>query len=65
MWRVDGFKTKEEAQKFRDENGGLVLWEEYTPKRHLPTSRCKDWKIATQATGIDRGKYPFIVERRI
>ena len=65
MWRVDGFKTKAEAQKFRDEHGGLVLFEEYTPKRHLPTARCKDWQIATRATGIDVKKYPFVVERRI
>ena len=65
MWRVDGFKTKAEADEFKKQNGGIVLWEEYTPKLHKPTSRCKDWLIATQATGIDREKYPFVVERRI
>lgn len=65
MWRVDGFKTKEEAKQFCKKNGGIVLWEEYTPKRHAPTARCKDWQIATRATGIDTKKYPFVVERRI
>lgn len=65
MWYAQGFKTKEEAQKYRDEHGGIVLWEEYTPKLHKPTARCKDWLIATRATGIDVEKYPFVVERRI
>ena len=65
MWRVDGFATKDEAKRFSREHGGIVLYEEYTPKRHLPTARCKDWLIATRATGIDTKKYPFVVERRI
>lgn len=65
MWYVQGFKTKEEAQEFRKKRGGLVLWEEYTPKLHKPTTRCKDWIIATRATGIDTKEFPFVVEYRI
>ena len=65
MWRVDGFKTKDEAVAFKKKNGGIVLWEEYTPKLHKRTDRCRDYLIATQATGIDRAKYPYVVERRI
>ena len=65
MWRVDGFKTKEEAQEFSKKNGGMVLWYKLTPKRGCETDMAKDYRIATQATGIDPEKYPYIVERYV
>ena len=65
MWRVDGFKTKEEAKAFAKENGGMVLWYKLTPKQGRETAMAKDYRIATQATGIDREKYPYVVERLI
>ena len=65
MYQVNGFKTKEEAKAFQREYGGIVLWAEYTPKRHKLTRIGYEYDIAMKATGIDRKKYPFIVERRI
>lgn len=65
MWRVDGFKTKEEANAFRKEHGGIVLWDERTPKRKQLTSVGKEYQIAMQATGLSREVNPYIVERRV
>jgi hypothetical protein len=64
VWRVDGFKTKAEADAFKKANGWIVLWDKRTPTGRESTV-AKDYRIATQATGIDREKYPFVVERRI
>lgn len=63
MWRIDGFKTKEEAQAFKKKEGGIVLWDERTPTGR-ETARAKDYRIAMQATGLDREAFPFVVERR-
>ena len=65
MWEVRGFKAKKAAQKYRDANGGLVCWEERTPKRKLLTSRGKEYMIATSAINLDRDVYKFIVTKRI
>lgn len=65
MWRVDGFKTKEEAKEFRKKNGGIVLFEERTPKRKQLTWVGKEYQIAMQATGLSKEVNPFIVERRV
>lgn len=65
MWRIDGFKTKKEAQDFQRKHGGLVCWEERTPKRKELTALGSEYMIGTQATGIDREKYPFAVTRRV
>lgn len=64
MYRVDGFKTKAEADNFKKQNGGVVLWDKRTPTGR-ETAIAKDYRIATQATGIDRTKYPYVVERRV
>ena len=65
MWRVDGFKTKEEAKKFSKENGGIVLWDDRTQKRKQLTWIGKEYQIAMQATGLSRELNPYIVERRV
>lgn len=65
MWRVDGFKTKEEAEKYRKTFGGYVSWEERTPKRKILTSRGKEYMFCTRAAGMNREKNPYIVTRRI
>lgn len=65
MWRVDGFKTKEDANAFAKQNGGMVLWYKLTPKKGQETDMAKDYRIATRATGIDCDEYPYIVERYV
>lgn len=66
MWEFQGFATKEEATKYRKENGGYICWEERTPKRKLLTSRGKDYMLLTcEMWGGYRKKYPYIVAWRI
>ena len=64
MWRVDGFKTIEEAKAFKKENGGIVLWRKLTPTGRK-SNICKEYELAMRATGLDMEKLPYIVERRI
>ena len=65
MWQVQGFKTKEEAAAFRKEHGGLLCWEERTPKRKQLTRLGKEYMLAAGAVGLDKTKYPYLVEWRI
>lgn len=65
MWYMQGIKTKEEAVEYQKKNGGLVCWEERTPKRKQLTSRGEEYMIGARAIGLDTEKYPFAVVRRI
>lgn len=65
MWQVQGFGSKEEAMKYKKKNGGQVCWEERTPKTKKLTERGKDYLIAAGAVGLDKSKYPYIVQRRV
>lgn len=65
MWQVQGFKTKEEAQKFQKEHGGYLCWEERTPKRKQLTRKGKEYVLAAGAVGLDSSTYEYLVEWRI
>ena len=65
MWRVDGFKTMEEARAYRKEHGGMILWEKRTPKKNALTDTGREYLLAAQAVGLDTVKYPYCVERRV
>jgi len=62
MTGFKGFKTKAEAEKFRKEHGGIICWEERTPKRKQLTERGKDYMMAVTYGGLDRIKYPYCVQ---
>jgi len=64
MWMVQGFKTYDEAKAFRKKHGGLICWEERTPKRKSLTQRGKEYLMAAGCVGLDTGKYPYLVEYR-
>ena len=65
MYHVNGFKTKEDAVAFRQLYGGILLYEDRTPKRKELTEIGKEYMIATQATGINREEFPYVVERKV
>ena len=65
MWYAQGFKTLEEAQKYQKEHGGLLCWEERTPKRKQLTRRGKEYLLAAGAIGLNTEKFPYLVNRRI
>ena len=66
MWQFQGFKTKEDAEKYRKENGGYICWEERTPKRKLLTSKGKDYMLFTSMMYDNyRKDWPYIVAWRI
>ena len=64
MMQFKGFKTKEEAKDFAKHNGGMICWEERTPKRKQLTERGKDYMFAVQLGGLDKQKYPYCVQWR-
>ena len=65
MWKVQGFATKEEAGKYQKEHGGMICWEERTPKTKKLTRIGKDYMYAAQAVNLDTKKYPYMVQTRI
>lgn len=65
MWQVEGFESMEKAKKFQKEHGGYLCWEERTPKRKKLTARGRDYMLATQAIGLNREKFPYVVQWRI
>ncbi len=62
---VQGFKTYDEAKAFQKERGGMICWEERTPKRKALTRRGKEYRLAAGWVGLDTEKYPYLVEYRI
>ena len=64
MWRVNGFKTKEEAEAFAKKNGGVVLWDDHTEKTKQLSWIGKEYHTAMHATGLSRESNPYIVERK-
>lgn len=64
MFYVKGFKTRQEAEQEKRENGGIVLWDKPTPTGRVSNTG-REYRLATRATGIDPEKYPYVVERRI
>lgn len=64
MYSVKGFKTRQEAEQEKRKNGGVVLWDKLTQTGRV-SNIAHEYRIATQATGIDPEKYPYVVERRI
>lgn len=65
MTGFQGFRTKEEAQKFAKTYGGYITWEERTPKRQALTSRGVEYMYAVQFGGLDKNKYPYCVQWNI
>ena len=65
MWQVQGFKTYDDAKAFQKEHGGMLCWEERTPKRKSLTRRGKEYLLAVGCVGLDKEKYPYLVEWRI
>ena len=65
MWCMKGFRTKKEAEAYQKKYGGLICWEERTPKLKLLTSRGKEYLLGARAIGLDTKEYPFAVKRRI
>lgn len=62
MTNFQGFKTKEEAQRFSRKHGGMVCWEERTPKRGKLTARGEYYMISVVYGGLDKSKYPYCVQ---
>ena len=62
MTAFQGFKTKEEAKEFARKNGGVVCWEERTPKRKELTARGIDYMYAVNLGGLDKDQYPYCVQ---
>lgn len=65
MWQVHGFRTKEEAKQYQNEHGGMICWEERTPKTRKLTRIGKDYVCAAQAVNLDTEKYPYMVQTRM
>ena len=65
MWQVQGFETKKEALAFRKKVGGMVCWEQRSPKRKKLTSIGKEYMLAAGAVGLDTSKYPYLVQWRV
>ena len=62
MTKFQGFATKEEARAFSRKHGGIVCWEERTPKTQKLTERGIDYMMAVQYGGLDRERYPYCVQ---
>lgn len=62
MMQFKGFETKEEAQKFQKENGGLLCWDKRTPKTNKPTGVGIDYGYAVHLGGLNSTKYPYCVQ---
>ncbi len=63
MVQFKGFETIEEAKTFRKENGGgLICWEERTPKRKELTSKGMAYMDCVKLGGLDPEKYPYCVQ---
>lgn len=65
MWHVQGFANKQQAVDYQKVNGGTICWEERTPKTKRLTEKGKDYLLAVGAIGLDKSKYPYIVQRRV
>lgn len=64
MWYIQGFETKEEAKVYQKKHGGLLCWEERTPKRNELTERGREYVIGTHCAMLDTKKYPYAVITR-
>lgn len=64
MWQYQGFKTKDDAVKFRSDNGGYLTFEERTPQRKILTNRGKEYLMCVDA-GLNKELYPYAVVWRI
>ena len=62
MTQFKGFKTKEEAKAFQKQHGGVICWEERTPKRKELTARGIDYFCAVHLGGLDAKEYPYCVQ---
>lgn len=64
MVQFKGFKTMEEAREFSRKNGGMICWEERTPKRKQLTERGNDYMLAVYLGGLDKEQFPYCVQWR-
>ena len=62
MTQFKGFATKEEAKAFQKKHGGVLCWDERTPKRKQLTSRGMDYYFVVHLGGLDAEKYPYCVQ---
>lgn len=62
MTQFQGFATKEEAKKFQRKNGGMLTFEERTPKTQKLTGRGRDYMFAVNLGGLDKEKYQYCVQ---
>ena len=62
MVQFQGFATREEAEKFKKEHGGLLCWDKRTPKTNKPTGVGVDYGYAVHLGGLDPRKYPYCVQ---
>lgn len=60
MIRFKGFETKEAAQKFIKEHGGVLTYA-YTPNGNKSMSY-QDYMLAVTLGGLDEKRYPFCVQ---
>lgn len=65
MTQFKGFGTRTQAEKFIKEHGGYLTYEERTPKRHILTTRGKDYMLAVEYGGLNKELYPYCVQWRI
>lgn len=62
LTQFQGFKTLEEAKKFKRKKGyGVVCWDERTPKWNKLTSRGWEYKYCVDAGGLNQNEYPYAV----
>ena len=61
MTRFQGFKTKQEAEQFSRSHGGILCFEERTPKRGKLTNRGREYMDAVIFGGLDKDTYPYCV----
>ena len=61
MTEFKGFATKQEAQKFIKEHGGMLTTCVPTKSGKKP-STYRDYLLAVVYGGLDRDKYPYCVQ---
>lgn len=63
MTQFKGFETKEQAEQFKKEHGGMITTRVLTPKGRKPLSY-NEYMFAVNLGGLDSKKYPYCVQWR-